>query len=82
VKKAAMRAGIKTNTDDGYSKVSPHWFRHAHASHALQKGANLELVRETLGHDSIETTKMYLHARPDRSSGYFVDDGPDFQKDD
>lgn len=60
------------------SEVSPHWFRHAHASHALQKGADLELVRETLGHESIETTKTYLHAEPDKSSSYYVDDAPDF----
>jgi integrase/recombinase XerD len=32
VKKSAKRAGIK-------KAVSPHWFRHAHASHALDRGA-------------------------------------------
>lgn len=93
VKKAATRAGVKltekTRSDgvvkrdeDGdpimVSEVSPHWFRHAHASHALQKGADLELVRETLGHESIETTKTYLHAQPGKSSSYYVDDAPDF----
>ncbi len=93
VKKAATRAGVKltekTRSDgtverdeDGEpimtSKVSPHWFRHAHASHALQKGADLELVRETLGHESIETTKTYLHAQPGKSSSYYVDEAPDF----
>lgn len=93
VKKAATRAGVKltekTDSDgtvkrdeDGepvmVSEVSPHWFRHAHASHALQKGADLELVRETLGHESIETTKTYLHAQPGKSSSYYVDDAPDF----
>ena len=93
VKKAATRAGVKltekTDADgvvkrdeDGEpimtSKVSPHWFRHAHASHALQKGADLELVRETLGHESIETTKTYLHAQPGKSSSYYVDEAPDY----
>lgn len=96
VKKAAVRADVKVvpKTDENglekhdekgdpilTSEVSPHWFRHAHASHALQKGADIELVRETLGHESIETTKMYLHARPDKSSGYYVDDAPDFDGD-
>ena len=94
VKKAAVRSEVqlrpKTDSDgrelkdeDGNtvmtSDVSPHWFRHAHASHALQKGADLELVRETLGHDSIETTKVYLHAQPGKSSSYYVDDAPDFR---
>ena len=93
VKKAAVRAGVKLtektgpdgavkHDEDGEpiktSRVSPHWFRHAHASHALQKGADLELVRETLGHESIETTKTYLHAQPGKSSSYYVDEAPDF----
>jgi integrase/recombinase XerD len=93
VKKAATQAGVKmtekTDADgaakrdeDGEpimtSEVSPHWFRHAHASHALQKGADLELVRETLGHESIETTKTYLHTQPGKSSSYYVDEAPDF----
>lgn len=93
VKKAATRAGVKLKKktrqdgvvkrdEDGepimVSEVSPHWFRHAHASHALQKGADLELVRETLGHESIETTKTYLHAQPGKSSSYYVDDAPDY----
>ena len=93
VKKAATRAGVKlTQKTDAegalkrdengdpieVSEVSPHWFRHAHASHALQKGADLELVRETLGHESIETTKTYLHAQPGKSSSYYVDEAPDF----
>ena len=93
VKKAATRAGVKLTEktdaegavkrdEDGapimVSEVSPHWFRHAHASHALQKGADLELVRETLGHESIETTKTYLHAQPGKSSSYYVGDAPDF----
>ncbi|PEN15067.1 recombinase XerC [Longibacter salinarum] len=96
VKKAATRADVqlKPKTDssgrqildeDGdpvmTSAVSPHWFRHAHASHALQKGADLELVRQTLGHESIETTKMYLHVQPDKSSSYYVDEAPDFRGD-
>lgn len=93
VKQAATRAGVKLRKktdavgdvkrdENGdpvmTSKVSPHWFRHAHASHALQKGADLELVRETLGHESIETTKTYLHAQPGKSSSYYVDEAPDF----
>jgi len=93
VKAAAVRAGVKltpktrsdgkeVQNEDGNpvmtSKVSPHWFRHAHASHALQKGADLELVRDTLGHESIETTKTYLHAQPGNSSSYYVDEAPDF----
>jgi integrase/recombinase XerD len=65
VRKAAMRAGI-------YQNVSPHWLRHAHASHALDHGAPIHLVQATLGHVSITTTGQYLHARPNDSSSRFL----------
>ena len=65
VRKAAARAGIDL-------PVSPHWFRHAHASHALDRGAPIHLVQATLGHASINTTGRYLHARPKDSSSRFL----------
>ena len=65
VRKAAMRAGIAV-------AVSPHWFRHAHASHALDRGAPIHLVQSTLGHASVATTGRYLHARPNDSSSRFL----------
>lgn len=65
VRRAARRAGIDL-------LVSPHWFRHAHASHALDRGAPIHLVQATLGHASINTTGRYLHARPNESSGRFL----------
>jgi site-specific recombinase XerD len=67
VKAAAARAGI-----DAGRAVSPHWFRHAHASHAIDHGASLVLVRDTLGHGSLATTNRYTHARPGESSGSFL----------
>ena len=48
VRAAARRAGI---TGD----VSPHWLRHAHASHALDRGAPIHLVQATLGHADLRT---------------------------
>ena len=63
--KLALRAGI-------LKKVSPHWLRHAHASHALDRGAPIHLVQTTLGHASVATTGKYLHARPEESSGRFL----------
>ena len=68
VKKIALEAGV---TGD----ISPHWFRHAHASHALERGATLAQVKETLGHSDVKTTSRYLHARPDESSGQFLEVG-------
>ena len=65
VRQAARRAGVEL-------PVSPHWFRHAHASHALDRGAPIHLVQATLGHASITTTGRYLHARPNDSSSRFL----------
>ena len=49
--------------DLGFS-VSPHGLRHAHASWLIAGGADLQVVRERLGHASITTTEKYLHALP------------------
>ncbi|HLO47335.1 MAG TPA: tyrosine-type recombinase/integrase [Nostocaceae cyanobacterium] len=65
VKAAAARAGIS-------GKVSPHWLRHAHASHALERGAKVHLVQATLGHSNVAITGRYLHARPEESSGLYL----------
>lgn len=62
---AAKRAGLP-------KKVSPHWLRHAHASHALDRSAPIHLVQATLGHASVSTTGRYLHARPTESSSLYL----------
>jgi integrase/recombinase XerD len=65
VKDAKTQAGID-------KEVSAHWLRHAHASHSLKRGAPLNLVSQSLGHTSLDTTKVYLHADPDDSSGLYL----------
>jgi integrase len=42
-----------------------HDLRHAHASWLLAGGADLQIVKERLGHGSIVTTQKYLHTLPD-----------------
>ncbi len=66
VQNAAKSAGFSQN-------VSPHWLRHAHASHALDNGAPVHLVKESLGHQSLTTTSKYAHARPSESSSKYID---------
>ncbi len=65
VRAAATRAGIA-------AKVSPHWLRHSHATHALERQAPIHLVAATLGHSSVATTGKYLHARPSDSSARYL----------
>jgi site-specific recombinase XerD len=46
------------------SKVRFHDLRHAHASWLLAGGADLQVVKDRLGHASIATTEKYLHSLP------------------
>jgi len=64
---AAKKAGLE-------QKVSPHWMRHAHASHALDRSEPIHLVQATLGHASASTTGRYLPARPSESSSFYLPD--------
>lgn len=66
VRAAAEAAGVG-------KAVSPHWLRHAHASHALARGASPALVKATLGHSSLAVTDVYLHVTPEESSALFVE---------
>jgi integrase/recombinase XerD len=65
VKAAAIRARLP-------KAVSPHWLRHAHCSHALDRGANPALVRDTAGHADLRVTSVYSHAQPNESSSRFL----------
>ena len=55
---AVQKAGLTTN-------VRIHDLRHAHASWLLAGGADLQVVKQRLGHGSLRTTEKYLHTLPD-----------------
>lgn len=54
LKEIAHEAGIT-------KRVYPHLFRHSFATHLIEQGTDLKIIKELLGHENIKTTEMYVH---------------------
>ena len=67
-----MRAAVRAA---GITKrITPHTLRHAFATHAMQAGNDIKTVQDWLGHESLETTVIYLHG--DAARGFSPLDVP------
>lgn len=60
--KEVAKAAASTTPGLAAKRVSPHLVRHSTAMHLLQSGVDISVIALWLGHESIETTHVYLQA--------------------
>ncbi len=65
VQQAARQAEIE-------KKVTPHFLRHSHGTHAAMNKAPAAVIQVTFGHESLETTMLYFDISPEESSSFYL----------
>lgn len=65
VKRYAMLANVRK-----YEEIHAHTLRHSYATHLQNQGVPLNVIQEMLGHESIETTRIYTHLGREKAKEY------------
>lgn len=61
-------------------KASPHTLRHTFATHLLNDGCDILIVKELLGHSSLDTTGIYTHISNERLRKVYLNNHPRAKK--
>ena len=60
--------------------VTPHVFRHTFATHLLNEGCDILIVKELLGHSSLDTTGIYTHISNEKLRRVYLNSHPRTKK--